>query len=528
MLLSKEKLHQLLSNRVLSDSFNSLKTLPSPDLFKDIKKASQRVVQAINNKEKITVVGDYDVDGIVSTAIMVEFFEIVGYPIDYIIPNRFIHGYGLSSKIIEELDSDTKVVITVDNGISAIDAAQICKDRGIDLIITDHHTTPEILPIAYAIVNPKQNDCSFPYSHICGAQVAWYVCAAIKSELKLDINMGDFLDILSIAIIADIMPMRGLNFAMTKKGLEFISKSKRVALQEFVTMCNKTKINGEDIGFLLAPLLNSAGRLDDPRISLNFLLSKNRYEANENLYKLIELNNQRKELQINIYQQAQSLVNTEDEVIVVFDEDWNEGILGIVASKLCDKYKKPAFVLTQKDDIIKGSARSSGLIDLYELLTLSKDSVLNYGGHKSAAGVTIKVENLEYFRQSLNENISKLLPSDEFRSEYLGELLLDEVDFELFDILEQFEPYGLENEKPYFLFKDIQIQKVMSIGKNKEHTKFLVNKNYSDSFEALFFGENATNYNDLDNCSFVASVGLNEFRGNISLNLHIKEVIRSL
>lgn len=525
MVLNKEKLYRILSNRVLSDSYNSLKTLPSPTLFKDIEKASKRVVEAIAKKEKIAVVGDYDVDGIVSTAIMVEFFDILKYDIQYIIPNRFEHGYGLSSKIIDSLDKDTKVVITVDNGISAIDAANICYERGIDLIITDHHTPPEILPKAYAIVNPKQLDCTFPYQHICGAQVAWYLCASLKSELKLEINMADFLDILSIAIIADIMPMRELNFAMTKRGLEYISKSKRVALQEFLTMCNKSKVNGEDIGFLLAPLLNSAGRLDDPLISLNFLLSKNRFDANKYLYRLVELNNQRKELQLSIYQDALKMVNQDDNVIVVFDPDWNEGILGIVASKLCDKYKKPTFVLTQKEDSIKGSARSSGLIDLYELLRLSHNSLSNFGGHKSAAGVSLKVEQLEDFRKALNENFSKLPPLSEDRNDYLGELELEEVDFELFDIIEQFEPYGLENEKPYFLFKNVQIQKVLSIGRNKEHTKFVVTKNISDTFEALFFGEEANNYCELNSCSFIATLGLNEFRGNISLNLHIKEIL---
>ncbi|QOG12064.1 single-stranded-DNA-specific exonuclease RecJ [Arcobacter sp. FWKO B] len=525
MVLSKDKLYQILSSRVLTDSYNSLKTLPSPALFKDIQKGAKRVVEAITKGEKIAVVGDYDVDGIVSTAIMVEFFDILQYPISYIIPNRFVHGYGLSAKIIDQLDSDTKVVITVDNGISAIEAARICKNRGIDLIITDHHTPPQILPVAYAIINPKQDECTFPYQHICGAQVAWYFCAALKSELGVEINMADFLDILSIAIIADIMPMRGLNFAMTKKGLEYIARSKRVALQEFVSMCNKTKINGEDIGFLLAPLLNSAGRLDDPKLSLDFLLSKNRFEANQNLYKLIDLNNQRKELQLQIYQEALDLVDIKDDVIVVYHPLWNEGILGIVASKLCDKFKKPSFVLTKKEDTIKGSARSSGMIDLYELLRLSSDTLEGFGGHKSAAGVSLKVENLGKFKQALNQNISNLVPDTDIKSDYLGELLLDEVDFELFEIIEQFEPYGLENEKPHFLFKDVKIQKVQSIGKNKEHTKFLLNSTKSDTFEALLFGENATNYCEMDYCSFIATLGLNEFRGNISLNLHIKEIL---
>lgn len=525
MILDKQKLYELLSSRVLSDSLNSLKNLPSPSNFKDIKKASKRVVEAIYNGEKIAIVGDYDVDGIVSTAIMVEFFNMLNYEVQYIIPNRFEHGYGLSAKIIENLESDTKVVITVDNGISAVDAGDLCIKKGIDLIITDHHTPPKILPKAYAIVNPKQVDCSVPYQHICGAQVAWYLCAAIKSDLNLAINMGDFLDILSIAIIADIMPMRELNFAMTKKGLEYISKSKRIALQEFLNFCNKSKVNGEDIGFLLAPLLNSAGRLDDPLISLNFLLSKKRSEANTYLYKLIELNNQRKELQQNIYQEALKLVDCNDDVIVVFEPSWNEGILGIVASKLCDKYKKPTFVLTQKDGIVKGSARSSGIIDLYELLQLCQNELINYGGHKSAAGVSLKLENLTNFKNALNKNFSQVALLNEVRVDYIGELGLEHVDFELFEIIEQFEPYGLENEKPYFLFKNVKIQKVLSIGRNKEHTKFLVNTDYSNTLEALFFGEDANNYTQIERCSFIATIGLNEFRGNVTLNLHIKEIL---
>ncbi len=273
--ITKSKLHEILSARNSNNPYSKLADIPKPDSFKDIKKATLRIKEAILNKETITIVGDYDVDGVVSTSIIVDFFEKINYKVNYIIPNRFKHGYGLSTKIVDLIDDG--LVITVDNGIAAVASSKLLKDKGIDLIITDHHTVGDELPEALAIVNPKQEDCNFPFKEICGAQVAWYLCASVKSELNLDVNMADFLDLLCVAIIADIMPMTSLNFTMVKQGLKKIKTSKRPAFIELNTCMRKDKFISDDIGFLIAPKINSAGRMEDASTALKFLLSSRAY-----------------------------------------------------------------------------------------------------------------------------------------------------------------------------------------------------------------------------------------------------------
>ena len=228
--VTKNRLFELLSARHQNNQYSSLANIPSPDNFKDINKASLRIKQAILNNEQITIVGDYDVDGVVSTTIMVDFFKSINVKVNHIIPNRFTHGYGLSVKIVDMIESG--LVITVDNGISAIEAALKLKEKGIDLIITDHHTVGKEVPYALAIINPKQEDCTFEFKEICGAQVAWYLCAAIKKEINADVNMGEYLDLLCVAIVADIMPMTALNYTLVKSGLKKIKTSKREAFKK--------------------------------------------------------------------------------------------------------------------------------------------------------------------------------------------------------------------------------------------------------------------------------------------------------
>jgi single-stranded-DNA-specific exonuclease len=282
---------------------------------------------------------------------MVEFFNALGVEVNYIIPNRFTHGYGLSPKILEQIYDG--LIITVDNGITAFEASNICKKRDLDLIITDHHTVSDKLPEAYAIVNPKQNDCNFPYTDICGAQVAWYLCASIKKELKLEYNLMQLFDLLALAIVADIMPMVCLNKTMVKAGLKALQNSKRPAILALKQRYGLTTITEDDIGYKIAPLINCAGRMNDPSVALEFLLSYDLYEANEQLDYLIELNEQRKQDQLKIFTEAKGQVNLNDDVIVVASSSWNEGIIGIVASKLYEKYKKPSFVLLLKEILQK-------------------------------------------------------------------------------------------------------------------------------------------------------------------------------
>ncbi len=520
--LTQNDIYNILNDRIKDDNYKTLKDLPKPDSFKDIKKASARIAQAVRDDETINIIGDYDVDGVISTAIMVEFFNALDVAVNYIIPNRFTHGYGLSPKILDDIYDG--LIITVDNGISAFEAADICANRGLDLIITDHHTVGGKLPKAYAIVNPKQEDCSFPFKDICGAQVAWYLCAMVKKELNVEFDLMSLFDILALAIVADIMPMKSLNAAMVKRGLKVLEKSQRPALVVLRERFAFKTINEEDIGFKIAPLINCAGRMEEATIALEFLLSFDTFEAEESLEYLVELNERRKLEQLNIFEEAKSQVNITDDVIVVSSPNWNEGIIGIVASKLSEKYKKPAFVFSITKDIAKGSSRSVD-IHLYDLISKCSEVLIGFGGHKGAAGMSLQENQLLIFKEMLNEHV-KLIKNNTIQESInygFGNLNISHINNNLYNMIDSFRPFGLENEMPIFLFTKVQVLDIKKMGKNKEFTKLIVS-NGIQNIEVVIFVD-FDNVNISDQISFLATVGKNEFRGKVKYNLMFKELL---
>lgn len=526
--LTKKDVFELLSKRHNDNKYKKLQNLPLPIELRDATKASLRIKQALENNQKIIIVGDYDVDGIVSTAIMFEFFEKLGEKVFYFIPNRFRHGYGLSPKVIEELleiHSKIDVIITVDNGISSFDAANICKQNNIDLIITDHHTVGEILPDAYAVINPKRDDCNFPCKNICGAQVAWYFCASIKQQLEANVDMSEFFDLLCVAIISDMMPMKSLNYTIAKKGLQSLCISKRTSFKYLFNKFSRQNIKSDDIGFLLSPLLNSAGRLDDPLLALEFILSKTEDKASFYLDKLIHLNDKRKSLQREAFCDAISKVD-DGEVICVWSENWNEGVIGIIASNLSQKFKKPAFVFSIKDDTAKGSARSVGEVNLYDLISLSSKYLIGFGGHKSAAGMSLHVENIQDFRLSLCESYRQIKNSENIENlnETLGELELDEIDLELVDIIHSFEPFGVENEKPVFSINQAKIKKITLFGKNLEYSRLLLEHNSFQS-EILLF-DDATQFCEGEIVNALITVSINNFYSEPRVQILAKQLFK--
>ncbi|PUE64407.1 single-stranded-DNA-specific exonuclease RecJ [Arcobacter caeni] len=518
--ITKSRLFEILSARHVNNPYSRLADLPSPEKFKDIDIATKRIKKAILEKETITIVGDYDVDGVISTTIMLDFFNTIGVKVNHIIPNRFEHGYGLSTKIVDLINDG--LVITVDNGISAYEASVKLKEKNIDLIITDHHTVGKRIPIALAIINPKQADCNFEFKDICGAQVAWYLCAAIKKEMNLDVNMSNFLDLLCVAIIADIMPMTALNYTLVKQGLKKIKTSSREAFKRLNEIMSKEIFVSDDVGFFIAPKLNSAGRMDDASVALSFLLSKNSFQANESLALLDELNNYRKTLQEEISKKAESKTDKKDNAVIVWGEDWHEGVIGIVASKLSNSHKKPAFIFSIHNGIAKGSARANSNINLYDIITKANHLLLGYGGHKNAAGLSLKVEFLEEFKSIINKELEEFKEDLHIDPVTLGELDVSSVDLEFLSIIEQFEPYGLENHRPIFKISNTSLVKYDLIGKDKNHLKLTLN---SDGFvfEALKF--NDSNINISKNLNLIVSVSKNEFRGEITPQFLIQDIL---
>ena len=520
--ISYEQIEATLLSR-FEGKFHKLSDIPDPELLKDGLKAAKRIAKAIQSKEKITVVGDYDVDGVTSTAIMTEFFKLINYPLTTIIPNRFSDGYGISPNVMQRVDAN--LIITVDNGINANAAADICQQRGIDLIITDHHTPSPDLPNAFAIVDPKLSDCPYPFKEICGAQVAWLVLALVKKELQLDINMSSFLDLLSIAIIADVMPLISINRAMVQSGLKKIAQAYRPSMMALCSYLNKEVITAEDIGFQIAPRINSAGRMDDASHALAFLTANDPQVAFEALEKLDRLNIYRKDVEANATNEAISMVNPDDDIIVVAHKNWHEGVVGIVASRLVDKFGKPALVLAINDGLAKGSARSIGEVNLHKLLVLSDTYLSKYGGHKMAAGLSLDEQKLEAFQKEINTHAAKLdrslfIPKDQI----MGELYSKDIDFKLLSMIENFEPFGEGNLRPKFLMKDVQANYVKRMGKDKMTLGFSVESPFEEyGLKAVAFRNSDAIVNG-QTLSFSYTLNKNEFRDKVNIQLMLDKL----
>lgn len=520
--LTKADIQNILSKRFESDKCTKLEELPKPHHFKDMDKASARIVDAIKNEEKIAIVGDYDVDGVVSSVILSTFFDDIGVDYESMIPNRFQDGYGLSLNIIKKLDA--KVIITVDNGISAVESALYCKENGIDLIITDHHNIPNVLPDAYAIINPKQADCKFPNCEICGSQVAWYLVAAIKEKLKIKYDLSSFLDVLCIAIIADMMELKDINRVMVKKGILALNKSKRPAFEAVKKFFCKKTLESDEISFLIAPLINSSGRMEDAKFSYNFLKSTNIDDAMERLEYIVGLNNSRKDEEKILFESSLKYVQDNENIIIAWGSDWHEGVTGIVASRLSKRFKKPAVVFSITENKAKGSARGVGEVDILSLIEQQKDILLGFGGHKGAAGVSLKVDKLEEFRDRMYYSAKNVEPSKfHTRQEILGEIEPGEIDFELLEILEEFEPYGQKNPKPSFILKDVFVKINKKIGKNQNHLKLILHDDIS-TLESIFFNfdKDARVGEKID---VLFTLSRNDYRGLVTPQLMIREIL---
>jgi single-stranded-DNA-specific exonuclease len=521
--LTLDALERLLTQR-FKEGFLSLRDLPDPSLFKDMPKATARIVQAIQKGEKITVVGDYDVDGVTSTTLMRLFFDEIDYPIEWIIPNRFKDGYGLSVSIIPRV-AQSDLIITVDNGISAVEAAKRCAELGIDLIITDHHLLPPTVPEAYAIVDPKQPECTFPYEDVCGAQIAWYLIASLKNALDITIDMLGYMDLVSIAIIADMMPLQHINRAMVQAGIKVLNHHPRPAIKAFLEHQGRETLSAEDIAFFLAPLINSAGRMDDASYAAEFLFSKNIYDARVRLERLISFNTLRKATEADLTAKALRQINDEDEVIVVEGEGWHEGVVGIVAARVARHSEKPCIVLSRSEEgVLKGSGRSFGSCDLFAITDSCRSYLEKFGGHQAAIGLSLHHENLEQFKGALQtQYIEGNYTKEERDPDIVGVLHFRDISFALTTLLKRYEPYGQGNPTPKFLSKGVQILQADPMGKEGEHLRFsfvqegIVMAGVQFKTQAVY---PAGSFADI-----VYTVNENHFRGNVTLQLMVEKVV---
>ena len=519
-ILDKSSIFNLLYNRHKGE-FLTLKDLPLPNSFKDMDIAVKRLVEAIKNRENIALIGDYDVDGVVATTVIREFFDTINYPLNWIIPNRFRDGYGISKSVIDRVDAN--LIITVDNGIAAVESAKICKDRGIDLIITDHHSVPDIVPDAYAIVNQKQKECRFKYKEVCGAQIAWYFALATAKELGVKIDSKELMGIVALAIVADIMPLTGINRVMLVAGMEYLRRSNKPFVKALIEKgLIKADFNSETIAFYLAPLINSAGRLKDASLASDFLFTKSLDEAMVILDELISLNQERKAIERDITKEALKQVNISDNIAIVKGSNWNEGVVGIVAAKVAEHFKIPAIALSCKDGICKGSGRSYGDCDLYSLAKEAKEYYLKFGGHKAALGLSFKEEKLPLIKSLLNIKASLMCDKNYQDSSILGELPFDIIDFELLEILQKFEPYGEANPKPKFIRKNVEIIDVAEVGATKEHKRYRL-RDKNKILSAIEF-RSKSSAKQGDRVDIIYTISKNEYNGKLYINIYLEEI----
>jgi single-stranded-DNA-specific exonuclease len=508
------------------DGFSPLSEIPKPSLLADAKKASERVAKAIQNREKITIIGDYDVDGVVSSAISYLFFKELGFEVEIIIPNRFRDGYGITPELLTKVKAD--LIITVDNGIHGFKPAEICKERGIDLIITDHHNPSDSIPEAFAVVNPKRVDCLYPYKEICGAQVIWLLLGEVKRVLSLNIDMGQFLDLIAVAVISDVMPITGLNHSIVKAGLSRFAKSERDVNRVIMDklFAEKRAISSEDIAFQLSPRLNSSGRMEDAKTSFEFLTSSSYLEASQIFDKIDKYNEERKFVEKDIFERVAKSVDSSKPVILFYGEDLHEGVIGIVASRVVEKFGKPAFIFSKNGNILKGSGRSLGNIDIFYILTTVSDLLLKWGGHKMAGGLSINISNWEQFCERVWKSMDIYTEKDFMEiSNIFGELSFEDLDFELMDILKKYEPYGNGNEKPIFLVKDAKIIKSFRIGKNREYQRIVVEKDNLEK-EILVFQKHE-DFLVGDFISFSYRPNISTFRNETRIKAFLEKLVKN-
>ena len=489
---------QLLKKRGFSYEFLNPKYEEcfDPFLLPDMEKAVDRIKKVIENKEKILVYGDYDVDGVTATTIMFDALKMAGVPeIITMLPDRFLDGYGMSKKIIQKaLEEKIGLVVTVDCGSGNDDIVEELFQNGIGTIVTDHHECPEKLPEkAVAVVNPKRKDFSGPkeFRDLAGAGVAFeFARALVKGGFIPDGQEKWLLDLAAVGTICDSMPMSLENRRICYFGMKVLSKTRRVGLKELMRSAGVKTLNSEAIGFQIGPRLNAAGRMASPNIALNLLMTDSRTEAAKLVKELEDLNTLRRVQQGKAVEDIEKRGLGEEPVIVEVGK-WHEGILGIIAGKLTEKYKKPAFVLSEVDGVLKGSGRSFGDFSLAEALSKCQNTIISGGGHAAACGVKVTPEKIDDFRGEINDfyrslnlkNQEKFLDKEEdLEVKDLGELSLG-----LVEQIGKLEPFGEGNEEPVFLLKDVFVLESRRMGTKDEHIRLQIRGKSGNQMKVVAF-----------------------------------------
>ncbi|WP_339147017.1 MULTISPECIES: single-stranded-DNA-specific exonuclease RecJ [unclassified Sutcliffiella] len=465
-----------------------------PFLMEDMDKLVQRVNQAMEDSEKILVFGDYDADGVSSTTVMVTALREIGALVDFYIPNRFTEGYGPNENAFRQAkENGYSVIITVDTGISALHEAKIAKELNIDLIITDHHEPGPVLPDAYAIIHPKKETCTYPFDDLAGVGVAYKVAHALLGK-----NPEHLLEVAAIGTIADLVPLVGENRLLASKGIKKMKQTTRVGLKALLQKCGVElhTITEETVGFSIGPRINAVGRLDNADPAVHLLMTDDVEEAKMLAEEMETYNKERQQIVTQITEEAIKQVEEkyppqENSFIIVEGNNWNAGVIGIVASRLVDRFYRPTIVLSLDEEkgLAKGSARSIIGFDLFENLSECRDILPHFGGHPMAAGMTLKIADVEELRQRMNQKAAAILTEEDYTpiTEVDMECKVEEVTLETIEQLELLSPFGVNNPKPKVLVKGVLPQQIRQIGNKSNHLKLVIEQEGS-SLDCVGFG----------------------------------------
>lgn len=510
----------------------TLSALHHPFLMKNMDKAINRLYHAICNKEKILVYGDYDVDGTTAISIMYKYLSSFYSGVFYYVPDRFSEGYGISKGGIDfARDNDVSLIIALDCGIKEIENAQYSKNLGIDLIICDHHNPGNHIPDAYAILNPKQPDCQYPYKELTGCGVGFKLIQAYEYQYNTGFDIFSLLDYVAVSIASDIVPITGENRTLCYLGLEKINTLPSVP---FKSMLNNLKLNRKidvnDLVFLIGPRLNASGRISHARTTIEFLISTASNAAMNIVQQINNTNSERQDIDLHTLEEAKMMIEKSPELqksktTVLFHPNWHKGVIGIVASRLIDYYYRPTILLTEADGQITGSARSIPGFDLYSALEKCKNYLDKFGGHQYAAGLSLSKDNFHQFRQKFEEVVSESITEELLTPmiEYDLEIRPEHISMQLIELVEKFAPFGPENMKPRFVLRKMQCADEPRIVGNN-HLRFSILCNHT-KVGCIAFGMaeylKSISGNLFDICFYIEK---NHWNGHTYIQLNIKDI----
>ncbi|MFR3071616.1 MAG: single-stranded-DNA-specific exonuclease RecJ [Paeniclostridium sp.] len=522
---------QILKNRGINSEEDaeifinpSLDYLRDPFLMKDMEKAVYRIEYAIKNNQNIWIYGDYDVDGVSSTSVLCLYFDSIGFPVKYYIPNRLEEGYGINEDAIGVLKNQgCDLLISVDCGITSIKEVELANQLGIDVIITDHHEVQDEIPNAYAVINPKQENCNYPFDMLCGCGVAFKLIQALTPAEEFKTSMYNYLEIVTLATICDIVPLVDENRIIVKNGLKLMKDGINLGLKELIKVCgiDTDKIGSSHVGFSIGPRINASGRLGYSYLGVELFTTKSKEEAIEIASLLEDKNNERQMIEAKMYQEAEDIINgderyKDDKVLVIANKGWQHGVIGIVASKLTEKYYKPTILLTIEDEEATGSARSIKGFSIFDTLVKCSDLLGKFGGHEQAAGLSMDKNNIDELRRRVNEIADYNLTDEDMIENISVEFELNEgsIDFNLIEELHSLEPFGMSNPSPRFIIRDLEIRSIFRMGKEKNHLKLNLEKDKVYECVGFNMAYMAENYEVGDKVDVLFQLDENNYMGN--------------